>query len=76
MRIPEAAISTVDLSGNSEQLLSVKFSGNSWLSQAAGSTQANVISTVVPVANWRASIYIGGTAAGNLVNTSASGQSA
>ena len=54
-------------SGNAEHLLSVKFSGNSWLSQAAGSTPANVISTAVPVANWRGSIYIGGTAAGNLV---------
>jgi hypothetical protein len=66
---PGAAISTIDLSGNAEQLLSVKFSGNSWISQPAGSTPTNVISATVPVANWRAQIYIGGTAAGNLVNT-------
>jgi hypothetical protein len=66
---PGAAISTIDLTGNAEQLLSVKFSGNSWISQPASTTPTNVISSTVPVANWRAQIYIGGTSAGNLVTT-------
>jgi hypothetical protein len=64
---PGAAVSSIDFSGNSEQLLDVKFSGNTWLSQPASATPTNVISQVVPVANWRALIYIGGTAAGNQV---------
>lgn len=64
---PGAAVSEVSFSGNAENLLQIKFSGNSWLSQAAGSVPANVISNTVPVANWRGNIYIGGTAVGNLV---------
>ena len=73
--LPGSRGGRLSFSGNAEQLLSVKFSGNSWISQAAGSTPANVISNMVPVANWRGNIYIGGTAPGNLVTTSASGPS-
>jgi hypothetical protein len=64
---PGAAVSSIDFSGNSENLLEIKFAGNSNLSQPASATPSNVISSVVPVANWRAQIYIGGTSAGNQV---------
>lgn len=64
---PGAAVSSFDLSGNAEQLLEIKFAGNSWLSQPAATTPTNVVSQVVPVANWRAQIYIGGTAPANQV---------
>lgn len=66
---PGAALSSIDLSGNAEQLLNIKFTGNSFESVPAGTTPTNVVSSVVPVANWRANVYIGGTTSSNLVNT-------
>lgn len=66
---PGAAVGEISLKGNSEQLLTVSFSGNSFLSQPASATPTNVISNVAPVANWRAQIFIGGTAPANQVTT-------
>lgn len=66
---PSACVQTLDLTGNAEQLLSVRVTGNSWLSAPATATPTNTVSTVVPVAAWQSQVYIGGTAAGNQVKT-------
>ena len=62
-----ACISAIDITGNSEALLDFKCSGNSFVSAPASAAPTNTVSTVIPVANWRAQIYIGGTAASNQV---------
>jgi len=64
---PGAAVSEISFTGNAEQLLDVKVSGNSWPSMPAGTTPTNTISAVIPIANWRGQFYIGGTSASNLV---------
>jgi hypothetical protein len=66
---PFSCVSAIDLTLNSEQLLSARVTGNSWLSQPASSTPTNTVSSSVPVAAWQAQVYIGGTAPSNLVNT-------
>lgn len=58
---PSACVSQLDFTGNSEQLLMAKVSGNSWLSAPANSTPTNTTSFTVPVANWRATVQVGGT---------------
>jgi hypothetical protein len=62
-----ACVSAVDITGNAEQLLDFKISGNSFVSAPASAAPTNTISSVIPVANWRGQIYIGGTAASNQV---------
>jgi len=62
-----ACVSSLDFSGNAEQLLEVKVAGNSWVSAPASAAPTNTISSVIPVANWRGQIYIGGTAASNQI---------
>ena len=65
---PSACISDITFTGNSEQLLDVKVTGNSWPSAPASAAPTNTISSVIPVANWRAGVYFGGTAAANAVS--------
>ena len=57
----------MDITGNAEQLLDFKIPGNSFVSAPASAAPTNTVSTVIPVANWRGQIYIGGTAASNQV---------
>ena len=64
---PSACISDITFTGNAEQLLDVKVTGNSWISAPASAAPTTTISSVIPVANWRGQIYIGGTAAANQV---------
>lgn len=66
---PFAVCSAFDMTLNSEQLLSAKFMGNSFISAPASAPPANTISSAVPVAAWQAAVYVGGTAAGNQVTT-------
>lgn len=66
---PSACVQTLDFTGNAEQLLSVRVSGNSWLSAPATAAPTNTVSTAEPVAAWQSQIYIGGTAPSNLVTT-------
>jgi hypothetical protein len=56
--------SQIDITGNTEQLLDMKMSGNSWLSvPATGSAPpANLPSPVVPLAAWNTTITVGGSA--------------
>jgi len=65
---PSAAISTLDFSGNAEQLLGVKFSGQSWLSVAAGTAITNVTTNSRPIPNWNSTVVV----AGNTVSSSGS----
>lgn len=60
---PSTCIAQLDLTGNSEQLLECKVSGSSWISAPAGSAPTNVVSTVVPIANWRSTIQTGSVGA-------------
>jgi hypothetical protein len=62
-----ACVSAVDISGNVEQLLDFKVTGNSWPSQPAAVTPTNTISNIIPQANWKSQLYVGGTAAANLI---------
>lgn len=66
---PSACVQTLDFTGNAEQLLSVRVTGNSWLSAPATATPTNTVSTVEPLAAWQSEVYIGGTASSNLVDT-------
>ena len=66
---PSACVSAVDISGNVEQLLDFKVTGNSWVSIPAAVTPTNTISNIIPQANWKSQLYIGGTAASNLITT-------
>jgi len=66
---PSCCVGQIDLTGNAEQLLEIKFSGNGFVSAPASAAPTITISSVVPVANWRGLIYIGGTAASNQVTT-------
>lgn len=56
---PGACVAQLDLTGNSEQLLEAKVSGTSWISFPAGTAPTNVISAVVPIANWRSTVQTG-----------------
>lgn len=61
---PSACVSKITFTGNAEQLLDVKFSGNSWVSTPTGggtTPPTNTVSTVPPVAAWLATISVGGT---------------
>ena len=57
---PSACVSQLDFTGNSEQLLMQKVSGNSWLSAPALSTPTNTTSFTIPQPNWRSTISVGG----------------
>lgn len=58
---PSACVSQLDFTGNSEQLLMYKVSGNSWESLAAGATPAPQTAFAVPQAAWRSTVSVGGT---------------
>lgn len=66
---PFSCVSQMDLTLNSEQLVSVRFQGNSFVSQPAASAPTNTVSSALPVAAWQAQVYIGGTAPANQVTT-------
>ena len=57
---PSTCLSQMDISGNAEQLLNLKVSGNSWLSAASVSKPVNTTNFVIPVANWRSTVTVGG----------------
>lgn len=56
---PSTCVAQLDLTGNSEQLLQAKVTGTSWISTPAGSAPTNVVSAVVPIANWRSTVQVG-----------------
>ena len=58
---PSACVSQLDFTGNSEQLLMQKVSGNSWLSIPAVSTPTNTTAFTIPQPNWLSTVSIGGS---------------
>lgn len=63
---PSSCVAQCDFTGNAEQLLDCKASGNSWISQPAGTTPTNTTAFVVPVPNWRSTIVVGGSTISSL----------
>jgi hypothetical protein len=63
---PSACLKDISFSGNAEQLLNVKMTGDTWLSQVAGTAVTNVTTNVRPVPTWNSTIVV----AGNTVNSS------
>jgi hypothetical protein len=59
---PSLCVGTLDFTGNAEQLLVHKVSGNSWVSAPAATTPTNTTAFTTPVAAWRATLSLGGTA--------------
>jgi hypothetical protein len=57
-----ACVSQLDFTGNSEQLLMWKVTGNTFQSAAASTAPSVFTSFVVPVAAWRGTANLGGTA--------------
>lgn len=57
---PSACVSQLDFTGNVEQLLMSKVSGNSWLSAPAASAPAANTSFVTPLANWQSTVTLAG----------------
>jgi hypothetical protein len=57
---PSACLSALDVTGNAEQLLDMKISGNSWLSAPAGTAPTATTTFVVPVPAWRSNVVVGG----------------
>src|SRR6185437_4416479 len=57
---PSAALSSLDFSGNAEQLLNIKMSGQSWQSVVAGTAVTNVTTNSRPIPNWNSTVVIAG----------------
>jgi hypothetical protein len=63
---PSAVLKEISLSGNAEQLLGVKCSGDSWISVIAGTAVTNVTTNSRPVPNWDTTVVF----AGNTISSS------
>jgi hypothetical protein len=57
---PFAALKNIDLSGNAEQLLGVKMSGDSFISQVAGTSPTNITTNSRPIPNWNTTVVVAG----------------
>ena len=57
---PSAVLKEVSFSGNAEQLLNVKSTGDSWLSVAAGTAVTNVTTNSRPIPNWNSTVVVAG----------------
>lgn len=53
---PSAVLKSIDFSGNAEQLLSLKMAGDTWLSQAAGTSPTNLTTNSRPIPNWNSTV--------------------
>lgn len=63
---PSCCVAQLDVTGNAEQLLDLKVTGNSWISTPAGTTPTNATSWVTPVPNWRSTVTVGGSTVNSL----------
>ena len=61
-----AVLKDITFSGNAEQLLNIKMTGDSWLSVAAGTAVTNVTTNSRPIPNWNSTVVV----AGNTISTS------
>lgn len=62
---PSAVLKEISFSGNAEAILGIKMSGDSWLSQVAGTAVTNVTTNSRPIPNWNSVV----TVAGNTVSS-------
>ena len=58
---PSSCLSNIDFSGNAEQLLSVRMTGESWLSVIAGTAVTDTVTNARPVPNWNTTVNILGS---------------
>lgn len=59
---PSSCLKQMDFSGNAEQILGIKMSGDSWLSVIAGTAVTNVTTNSRPIPNWDTTVnYLGGS---------------
>lgn len=54
-------VSSMDFSGNAEQLLNIKMNGDSWLSNIAGTAVTNITTNSRPIPNWNTTVNILGS---------------
>ena len=54
-------VSSMDFSGNAEQLLNIKMNGDSWLSNIAGTAVTNITTSSRPIPNWNTTVGILGS---------------
>ena len=57
---PSAVLKTLDFSGNAEQLLGIKMTGDSWISVPSGTAITNVTTNSRPIPNWNSTVVAGG----------------
>jgi hypothetical protein len=63
---PSGVLKSLDFSGNSEQLLNIKMTGDAWQSVIAGTAVTNVTTNSRPVPNWNSTVVL----AGNTISSS------
>jgi hypothetical protein len=63
---PSSCLAQCDFTGNAEQLLDCKVSGNSWISTPAGTIPTNTTTFVTPIPNWRGIVTVGGATVSSL----------
>jgi len=57
---PSAVLKSLDFSGNAEQLLGIKLTGDSWISVPSGTAITNVTTNSRPIPNWNSTVVAGG----------------
>jgi hypothetical protein len=57
---PSAVLKSLDFSGNAEQILGIKFAGDSWISVPSGTAVTNVTTNSRPIPNWNSTLVAGG----------------
>lgn len=58
---PSSVLKSLDFSGNAEQLLGVKCTGDAWQSVIAGTAVTNVTTGSRPIPNWNSTVVLGGS---------------
>ena len=57
---PSGVLKSLDFSGNAEQLLNIKMTGDAWQSVIAGTAVTNVTTNSRPVPNWNSTVVLAG----------------
>ena len=57
---PSGVLKDISFSGNAEQLLNIKMTGDSWLSVASGTAITNVTTNSRPMPNWNSTVVVAG----------------
>jgi len=57
---PSGVLKDVTFSGNAEQLLGIKMTGDSWISVPSGTAVTNVTTNSRPIPNWNSTVVTGG----------------